>query len=198
MATLDSNAWVSLAETKEFMGISGSSDDDLLTSLINYCFSALEDYLGRQIKSRTYTEERYDGDGTDTLIVYQYPITAISSIYDDPSLGFNSDTLIDSDDYLIDDQDRYPGRIRLAGEDALSLSFAKGKTNIKITYTAGYVTIPNTLKFGLLTYITSAYNKRKGHGTVVQSLGGQSVTWERMGIPREVKDIINDYKKFTV
>ena len=91
--TVETNAWVSLEDTKTFLGITGTSKDTLLTLLINEGYKALEDYLGVKIITREHTEY-HDGDGSGSVLVDNFPITAIDSIYDDPNLDYNADRII--------------------------------------------------------------------------------------------------------
>ena len=54
--SLDSNALVTLAEAKTYLGISGSDDDSLLNSLINNSSTAIESYCDRKFIAQNYKE----------------------------------------------------------------------------------------------------------------------------------------------
>ena len=55
-----------LANTKQWLGISSDTDDDLLTRLITAASFFIETYLGRRLGSQDYAEVR-DGTGGRVL-----------------------------------------------------------------------------------------------------------------------------------
>ena len=116
----------------------------------------------RAFDSATYTDHYLDAPGTDRIFPAQYPVTAISSIYQDSSRGWDATSLIDSADYFIDSDER--GIILKSG------TFIESPKAIKITYTAGYTTIPNDLK--MICIIETARLFRKDY--VNQDLGVKS------------------------
>jgi len=88
MALLD-YALTTLARVKTFLGISGTSDDELLTSLINNdelltslinsCTDFIENYCDRRFKQKAYTNELYNGNGTNKLLLKNYPVDESST-----------------------------------------------------------------------------------------------------------------------
>lgn len=114
--------------------------------------------------------EYYSGDGTSTLIINQYPITSVTSVYADDnayygsSVGaFGAQTLLtQGSDYCLAVD--FCGAVsergiiyRLNGgvwntryvRDAGMLSAipANGRGNIQVTYTCGYPTLPTDLSY---------------------------------------------------
>lgn len=58
---------------KAYAGITVTTDDDLIDTLLLRATSAIESYCDRKFQYDTY-RERYDGDGTYELLLRQYPI----------------------------------------------------------------------------------------------------------------------------
>lgn len=58
---------------KAYAGITTTTDDDLIDTLLLRATSAIESYCDRKFQHDTY-RERYDGDGTCDLLLNQYPI----------------------------------------------------------------------------------------------------------------------------
>jgi len=96
------NALVSLADAKAFLKISAASEDTVIENMINRASAFANDYTQRLLLSRVNTDY-YDGDGTGTLILNQYPVTALSNLYDDVDRAFGAGTAINvSTDVVLD------------------------------------------------------------------------------------------------
>jgi len=61
---------------KAYAGITVTTDDDLIDTLLLRATSAIESYCDRKFQHDTY-RERYDGDGTCDLLLRQYPIDEV-------------------------------------------------------------------------------------------------------------------------
>lgn len=122
---------ITLTEVKRFLNISGVTNDDILTDLINDVTMAIELFINQNVITRQYTEY-HDGLGKTNILVNHYPIYKVGSLYDDTERDFSSDTLIASDDMIVDCD---PGVIALTDDE---VSFAKGSKNVKVVYYAGY------------------------------------------------------------
>lgn len=77
--SLDSNALVTLAEAKTYLGITGSDDDTLLNSLINNSSAAIESYCDRNFIAQNYSEF-YNGMGQRKLRLRNFPVTSIQRL----------------------------------------------------------------------------------------------------------------------
>lgn len=115
----------------------GDDGEMVLDMYISGVQQLFETECKRAFDSASYTHY-LDAPGTDRIFPAQYPVTAISSIYQDSSRGWDATSLIDSADYFIDSDER--GIILKSG------TFIESPKAIKITYTAGYTTIPSDLK----------------------------------------------------
>jgi uncharacterized phiE125 gp8 family phage protein len=190
MVDVDTNAWTTLALVREHLKFAASdtSKDEQLKSFINRSLYILERYCGKQMKSRTYTEYQ-DGDETDELLTKQWPIVSVTSLHDDISRAWGSDSEIESDDYVIyADQ----GAIRLINDETL---FSIGKQNIRLIYSAGYATIPTDLEIASTSHVAYMYNKSAGEGHTSLSLGGFSKSFDLAPLPADVRQYVEPYRK---
>jgi hypothetical protein len=95
MALAD-NALVSLADTKTYLGVSGSSDDSLLERLINSQSTRIEAYCDRKFRKGTYRES-YNGNRQLRLRLRNFPVKKITRLAIGNRLAFtvNADNTTD-------------------------------------------------------------------------------------------------------
>jgi len=170
--SLVSYALISLADLKEALSITGTSDDALLTNIINRATDIIERYCnGRRFASTTYTNEEYDGTGTNYINLKHYPITSLTAYEKNTgSLGNPNWEALESDyiTYLGDE-----------GQVYYELGpFERGVKNYRFSYVAGYSTIPNDLQQACITLCSYLKNVTKGTGLRSESLGEYSYTKE--------------------
>lgn len=131
-------ALATVEDIRKYLNRSLEDNDEMVLGMyLDGVQQLFETECKRAFDSAEYTHY-LDAPGTDKLFPTQYPITAIDSIYQDSSRGWDATSLIDSADYFID-----------SSEDCIILksgTFIESKKAIKMTYTAGYTTIPNDLK----------------------------------------------------
>jgi uncharacterized phiE125 gp8 family phage protein len=144
-----------VTKVKGFLDIKNETDDILIYRILMRMNDRIETYCGRTFASASYTEY-HKGDGTNRLLMNQYPITAITSINEDEDRVWGSDTLIDSADYVIADE--VPGVIELKD----NFFMASDVENIKVVYVAGYATIPNDLVDACIKMTAADYLESKG------------------------------------
>jgi len=184
-------AWTTLAKVKEYLGITGTADDTLLTDLLTRLQEAADSYLDRKIEQASYTEQ-YDGDGTDRLLTRQWPIISVTSVYDDVDRVFGSDALIAAADYVVY-KDR--GIIQLDG-----LTFASGIQNVKVIYSAGYGTVPTDLVQALIELIAARFRQKEMQGLKSLSLGAYSISFDpgKDELSDEVRATFDSYRRTRV
>jgi hypothetical protein len=139
MASLLSYALTSLEDVKESLGIpsSNTSMDNLIRRKINQATRQIEKYCDRRFALTAYTDSEYNATHTDQIVLRQRPVVTFTSFeIRDASLNYDTWETIDSHLYFVDNS---------AG--VLNLMFnASGKwSRYKVTYTAGYATIPEDL-----------------------------------------------------
>lgn len=132
---------VTTANYKYYLGI-GQSDttkDTELALLVSSVERRVKEFLNRDLEWQVYTDEFYNGNGYQRLILRQFPIIAVSTVkvYDGIESG-NVETwttLVEHTDYdrMVLDIVRGAYELYLDG-----YHFVKGYNNYKITYYAGY------------------------------------------------------------
>ena len=113
-------------------------DPVALAAMIEVASENVEDYLERSLLIQSYTAT-FTGDGSDTYIAWNYPITQITSLTQTDSLG--AQTTMDV--AKIDITRSYAGILRLSGTDAIT-SFGPSST-YTLTYSAGIAATVNDL-----------------------------------------------------
>lgn len=139
MADLVSYALATLADVKESLGIDAgnTTQDNLIKRKINMATEMIESYCNlatnHHFKSTTYTNEVYNGINGDQLVLLMRPATAVSSFqYLNGGENIDSWDTIDTEDYFVD------------LNSGLLNGFSSGSNfgSIRVSYTAGYTTIP--------------------------------------------------------
>ncbi len=184
------NAIVSLAEAKAFLKITAASEDSILETMINRASIWANDYTGRLLLSRTNTEY-YDGDGTDILILRQYPVTSITNLYDDVDRAFGSNTIIPAADIVLNTEN---GIIRLFNGTA---AFNTGMMNVKAVYVAGYVTPPESVKEAVLVHVGHSYRRQyvdQKFGVSSETVGDRTTSYANDDIPLRAKALLDPYR----
>lgn len=189
----DSQSLTSRSKAKVYLQLNQSdvTYNEFIDDLIDGVSAGIEEYTARKFVSRSYTEY-YDGDGTRVLLLRQFPIVSITSIHDDPDRNYNSDTLIDADDYVSDDD---IGKVTLVDIDA----FTKGIHAIKVIYTAGYASVPKNIQLAAHVWIADIFNRAVmgADGEESESIGQHSVTFNADEMPKRARSLLRPFKKFS-
>lgn len=161
MASILSYALTTVADVKESLGIASSdhSKDNLITRKINQATRQIEAYCGRRFKETTYTDEEYDSTGSNQLILRQRPVSSSASFslsYRNTSLNDNNWTTNETNTYFVDSN---------SGVMDLDFGASGGWNQFKVSYTAGYDTIPEDLAEACATL--AAYYTNNPDGTMV-------------------------------
>jgi len=195
-----------LNSLKQHMDIEDDSDQNtLLNSLIDEVDEVIANELGRgrvagshPITSAAATEY-YDGQGREQLLLNRRPVTVITTVAVDAGGYYNKGTSpfasatewTDGQDFAalrLDASESNPGilislqkpgksQIMRSGQSSNLGVWPKGRGNIKVTYTAGYATIPNDLRLAanlLVSRTWTACNMSLGGPVDQVSLGDQS------------------------
>ena len=199
-----SHSLTTLNRAKSFMEIGGAQDDDLITSLINMVSDFAESYCDRRFLETAYSNELYDGNGFDKILLKQYPISSSETFtlqVRDSADNSGSFTTIPAQDYFI----KYAQGI----VQYVNGSFADIPQHYRASYTAGYAfdndgggATLESLSIGDLEYaiwklITAAYkNRRVSPNVVSESIGDYSVTFRKqVMIDEELKAILDKYRR---
>lgn len=167
MADLLDYALTTVADVKETLGISAgnTSKDNLIKRKINQATRMIEAFCAlpedHHFKQATYTNEEYDGSGTNQLVLKMRPVTSITSFqYRDTPQSDSNFTDVDSELYFASDTD--------AGVIDLNFSQSGGWGGYRLTYVAGYATIPADLAEACVT-LAAYLVENASSGTAVKS-----------------------------
>lgn len=140
MTAIASNALTSVADVKESLGIASSdtTKDNLITRKINQASQQIANYCERVFKAADYVE-LVNGSQQDQLVLRQRPVNSISKVeYRMTSINTDNWITVDTQFYYCDVPET-SGIVRL-------LFDAPGRWDRwRITYNAGYTTIPSDL-----------------------------------------------------
>lgn len=195
MGSLDTeNALVSLDEAKAFLG-SSTAEDDLVEKLINHASWRANKEADRRLVRKNYTgtnAEYYNGDGSQILLTRNFPINSISAIYIDVSRSWGSDTLVDSDNYVIDPETQ--SKIVFIGT-----TLAVGVRVVKLEYNAGYTPVPWDLREAVLELVMYWYKEKtdKRVGVASRGIEGRTQSFTHK-VPKDILNQFWNYRRITV
>lgn len=165
MATLLDYALVSVADVKESLGIASSDTtrDNLIIRKINQATLFIESYCGlardHHFKQATYTNEEYDGTGTNAIVLRMRPVSAITSFERrDSNLSDGGFDSVESELYHKD---------LTAGIIEMVVNSNYGWNRYRVTYTAGYDPIPADLAEAC-AILASFYVENSASGTAIK------------------------------
>ncbi len=188
-------ALITLQDAKTFLNISDASYDGILSQLINGCSSWIAQHLGRELVSASRVHY-FNGDGESDLILPFYPVTSITSIYEDSLRAWDSTSLVDSDDYIISKQ---IGRVICTNNKS---TWTPGNANIKVTYVAGYtvgVDVPHGLRLAVKRIVQQHYVQGYTQGKMdlsSEGVGDATTTFRPDAIPRDVMSMIEMFRSY--
>jgi uncharacterized phiE125 gp8 family phage protein len=147
----DTLALVTLEEVKQFLDVRSSDNDNWIQQLINRVGEDVNGYTGRTLRSTEYADAQFDGKGADSLVLPQYPVTALSNL----TASITGSVLTEGrdEDYVVD---YAAGVVYLVGAN-----FSEERFGAQLTYTAGYTlaTVPEDLKQAALEAIMFRYQE---------------------------------------
>lgn len=165
------------ANVKEYLGISGASEDALLGRLANWATDLIHSYCGRIFQEADY-DEHYDGDGTDGLLTNQYPVSAVTLLEVD---GVSKD----ASSYALYGQ---LGLLKLK-----SGRFSRGKNNVRIRYRAGYAAVPKDLEQAAIELVALKYYDRGRNRLGISERDDTSYVSH---LPEEIRMVLDLYKRY--
>lgn len=188
---------ITLAELKTLLSITTSSDDSRLNLLISIADQQVRDFCRRNFEAAQYTDF-YSSTGTRLVVLRQYPVISVQSVFEDynaffgqnPDGAFPPETELQQGvDYFVYLDGSSFGRpnsgvlvregrgwlssdfTRLSG--ALTVGRADRLGSIKVTYTAGYTTIPDSLKLAVANLVAIYRSQVSQSGPLVEEQLGR-------------------------
>lgn len=138
---------VTLAEVKTYATISSTNSDSIINQLIPQISEYVKTYCNRTFIDYVDDAKIEIASGGNTyLILKESPTISISSVEFSNDYGVTYTSLISGTDYILDLE---KDRLQVLGRS----EFPSGPNAYKITYNAGYTTIPSDLKLAVLDLI---------------------------------------------
>lgn len=128
---------VTLTAAKEYLKVSNTNSDNVITRMISGITKAIERYCKRVFKKTSYSEF-FSGKGGDVdeqhtiLFVRNPPISSITALFDDIDRVYGTSTQIATTDFVSFEEE---GIVEVEG-----IQFRKGLKNIKLNYEGGFAT----------------------------------------------------------
>ncbi|MCI0706040.1 MAG: phage gp6-like head-tail connector protein [Ignavibacteriae bacterium] len=201
------NDIVSLSELKSYLRKTDTNQDNFLQDWITIVSGQIERYCDRKFRAQTISNEIHDGDGTNRLYTHYFPIAGLagqSDVEKLSSLQFSNtpddeweDIEINIDHIFIDEHKPY---IELYDE-----IFPAGRRNIRVSYFAGYATVPEDVK-RMACEMCAMVWKESNAGGIFQ-LGeafrrteesGTEFTKEIIDLDARWKSVLDRYRKVSV
>lgn len=197
---------VSLSEIKSYLKISATdtSKDNLLQGWISDVSRSIEAYCGNKIRKQQVLDEIHNGDGTSELWTMFSPITDIYGATDNDKLAsvqYRNSPLdawanlaSDARTLLIDPNEEQ--FIELY--DAV---FPVGRSNIKVSYYAGYDPVPGDIKNVCLEMAAMMWKEsnqgdnRLGVQSAADSTSGSNFNTTFKSLKPEWRLVLNNYSK---
>lgn len=167
---IHSYALTTVAKLRIFLRGAGDGEGELLELLINMTTDFIETYCDRRFASTVYTDEEYDGTGMRDLLLNNYPIISVTRL----QLNNAADNSDDWEDVDVEDYFKYDS---FANFKLAASRFLKAPQRYRVTYTAGYATIPSDLEWACLKLCANAYRSGLAEGVKSEKLGDHTIVW---------------------
>jgi len=135
---------ITVQEYKDFYGVTGSSQDALIQTVIDGISASIQRKLNRVFETETVTDEYFDGDGSGLYRPDKYPVLSVSKLEEERNDVW---TTLEAESYVV-----YRERVELSKEYTYSraflgqATFTRGQRNWRMTYTVGQATVPDDIK----------------------------------------------------
>ena len=131
--------YITLAEVKDYLSISSNTHDARLSNLINFSCGAVENYIGREVKSNVYTET-FDG-GPQAVFVSRLPMNNVKQVTEYDGNRY-AELVGPATDGSYVNQDWEDSNVTAEGGATLRTRIKKfGESSVKLDGAGDYVTI---------------------------------------------------------
>lgn len=195
-----------LANVKQALAVSVSTDDALLGQLQAAADSFIETFCGRAFAGGTFTE--YHPGGAKVLFLSNYPVSGVTEIRVDASREFDPTTAIPADRYVLHpsrgvvESDDGPFVPSLPGWDVPADAFPNA---VRVEYTTATGQIPAAVQRAYAELVGHWYRQAKtaaatGQLNLIEDAGtvypwGQAIGFK---IPHGVKELLHPFRGPTV
>ena len=187
---------VTITDYKRYKGIRSEDNDPTISLLIAAVSDFVTTYTGRDFLKYANTDkvEYFDALHCSEYLTKEFPILSVTELAVSTDGGVTFVPLVENTDYFVDtDRDMIINNTAYYGfVTATSISHHSGK----LTYKAGYTTIPQDLKLAILDlvhyYIKEEYTPSKS----LQSANVQNavVLIEGSKLPPHIRRVMDNYR----
>ena len=181
---------VTLAEYKAYVGITTNNQDAAIENVIpgvsalvkSICRRSLVDYVDDA------KVEVHSGGYGHAIFLKEYPVLAVSGVELSTDYGANYTDLIEFEDYVLDQECGTLTSLKPGG-------FPKRLNGYKVTYTAGYETLPGDLKLAVMDTISYYLkNDAVSHASKGSNSGTLQVEYiTNINLPAHIMRVLNLY-----
>lgn len=192
-----------LAEVKTTLGITGTSEDDLLNRLILAATKRVERYT-RRVLSTGVATKHYNGNDKGVLQVDDFQAVTSVELLDAGNTVWKTFDITDELKYFPYNTTPKDKIIIYGGTTEnpyrfLGVSpyvFPRGFSNVRVTANFGsYAIIPDDLNDLGINMVTVKRAKSSTRGIKSSSIGGESVTFTDADVEPEMQAVMDNYKK---
>jgi len=155
----------------------------MLTALISRASAAVENFLQGSVLSASYTETRH-GTGGQAMLLAEYPVTAASTVTVNGQ-PIPKATAFGQTGWWLSDR-----TILLVG-----YSFARGRNNVQVTYTAGYATTPPDIEQAVIETVMLALKRRDHIDISSKALAGETISFITADLTPSAKAVLSSYRR---
>ena len=178
---------ITLQELRAYLFLPVKSDDDrqmdVMKNLIISATALIDKEVGHSVSGVLGTTQKYDGTGKRYLFLKNLPAVSITTLKQDNALIAAGDYYLDTDTGTITIRD--------------GLCFTEGFQNWEAAYTYGEAPT-NDIKLACKIWCGYLWKQiqDKRYGVSAVSHGGEQMTYfDRSPIPKEVKAILDRYRR---
>lgn len=183
------SALCALADVKNYLGITDTSQDALINALIPQASAQIENYCNRTFAQASYSETR-NGNNASSMFLRQVPIVSVASLsVDGVAIAASPDP--QTFGYVFDEDTIYIRGCR----SGAPTRFERGVQNVAISYSAGFSAIPADVAQACIELIAWKRAKRNRIDKRSETLGQQQTqAYDLSDMPASVKSVINSYR----
>lgn len=172
-----------LADVRQYLAITGTGDDALLTRLIDVCSNSIEKWCSRTFGAADYSLT-LDGTGKERITLETFPVISVSSVTVS-GVPIPRSTGVTSPGFF---WSQWKLHIRGGGV------FERGTQNVEVNLRAGYEQIPADLAQACIKLVALRYKERDRLGISAKTIAGETVHFANDDFPESIERVLNDYK----
>jgi hypothetical protein len=160
-----------------------TKEDTFLQDMLDAASAFFVREVGRAIEVATYTET-VDGNGTSSMTLRASPVVSVSSVV------VNGETIPERTSWDGTGWVLQGDRVRLVG-----YLFSCGVSNVVVTYSAGYSTIPDDVQTCVCELASLKRNEASRMGIFSRSIPGMETTqYQVITLPVSIQRVIDSYR----